>query len=556
MENQNQTKLDIKGEDILQTVKDICNFGFRRAGTSPAHKAEMYIYEKLKEAGVDDVKLENVDFTRWWAERHELTIISEETPGVMEDQNIQTFPSWFSVSTPPEGIKAEVAYVRYGTKSDFREIDVKDKIALIDGNMLLNFRPTHNVFNTIEVAEKKGAKAVICINGSPADSITYTNYSNMFQLPSTKIVPSITLPVLSINNHDGEYLKYLCTRYHKTLTVELVEISKTGPATSNTIIGTLPGKSDDIIVIGTHTDSTFTGAFDNAAANAGLITLAKYYAKIPPEKREKTMIFAGWTGHECESIGSRTFVEKHEEMLPKITTFIELDGFGCNGYYNQADGGIIDTNLDERRGIFTTDNSVLLSFALDAVMKYKLLPAVSLSAILLEVGDYAPFAKKNVPSLLIIGKSPLYHTELDTVETIRPDQLERSAKAHIEIINKIHSTKAEDIKNSDRKPIDINDFIIKKEGTRKPSVYFYFIPEVLTVGDFAVFVPSVISSPDSIILSSEWDLGDGMVSKSIMMIHAYRKPGSYKVRYKIIDNFGNEATQERLLRVVEKFKKK
>ena len=490
---ESKINIDIKGEDIFQIVKDICNFGFRRAGTPPANNAEMYIYEKLKEVGVDDVKLEKVEFTRWWAENHELTIISEKTPGVAEDQTLNTFPSWWSVSTPPEGITAEVAYVRYGTKSDFREIDVKDKIALIEGNMLLNFRPTHTVFNTVEVAQKKGAKAVICINGSPADSITYTNFSNMFQLTSTKIVPSIPLPVLSINNHDGEYLKHLCTRYHKMLTVKLVEISKTGPATSNTVIGTLPGNSDDIIVIGTHTDSTFTGAFDNAAANAGLITLAKHYAKMP--EREKTMIFVGWTGHECESIGSRTFVEQHEEMLPKITTFIELDGFGCNGYYNQADGGIIDTNLDERRGIFTTDNSVLLSFASDAVMKYKLLPAISLSAILLEVGDYAPFAQKNVPSLLIIGKSPLYHTELDRIETIRPDQLERSAKAHIEIIDRIHSIRAEDIKKSDRKPIEINEFFINKEGIHKPSIFFHVIPEVLTVGDFAVFVPSVVSLP-------------------------------------------------------------
>ncbi|MFX1238878.1 MAG: M28 family peptidase, partial [Promethearchaeota archaeon] len=54
---------------------------------------------------------------------------------------------------------------------------------------------------------------------------------------------------------------------------------------SNTIIGTLPGKSEDIILIGTHTDSTFTGAFDNAAANSGLIFLAKYYANIPLENR-------------------------------------------------------------------------------------------------------------------------------------------------------------------------------------------------------------------------------------------------------------------------------
>lgn len=53
--------------------------------------------------------------------------------------------------------------------------------------------------------------------------------------------------------------------------MRFVEISKRGPATSNTIIGTLPGKTDDIILIGTHTDSTFVGALDNAAANSGLI---------------------------------------------------------------------------------------------------------------------------------------------------------------------------------------------------------------------------------------------------------------------------------------------
>jgi len=553
---ESQTNLEIKGEDIFQIVKDLCNFGFRRAGTPPADNAERYIYEKLKEAGVEDVELEKVNFTRWWSERHELTIISENTPGVAENQNIETFPSWYSVSTPPEGIIAEVAYVGYGTKSDFREINVKDKIALIDGKMILNFRPTHRVFNTIDVAQKKGAKAVICINGSPVDTISYTNFTPMYELPSTQSIPSLSLPVFSISNHDGEYLKHLCTRYHKKLTVKLVEISKTGPATSNTIIGTLPGKTDDIIVIGTHTDSTFTGAFDNAAANAGLITLAKYYAKISPENREKTMIFAGWTGHECESIGSRIFVEMHEEMLSKITTFIELDGFGCNGYYNQADGGIVATNMDERRGIFITDNSILLEFASDAVLKYKLLPAVYLSALLLQVGDYAPFANKGVPSLLIIGKSPLYHTELDTIDTIRPNQLERSAKAHIEIINRIQAANAEDIKNSDRKQFDVNKFIIKKEEIPKPSVYFDVVPEVLTVGDFAVFVPSVISNPDSILLSYEWDLGDGMKSKSLMMVHAYRKPGSYTVRFKVIDNYGNSATQERVIRVVEKFKKK
>ncbi|MFX0136604.1 MAG: M28 family peptidase, partial [Candidatus Hodarchaeota archaeon] len=411
---ESQTSLDIKGKDIFQIVKNLCNFGYRRSGTPPADKAEMYIYEKLKEVGLKNVKLEKINFERWWSEKHELTIISENTPGVAEDQEIRTFPSWYCGSTPPEGIIAEVAYVGYGTRGDFKEVDLKDKIALIDGKMILNFRSTHGqgVFDTVSVAEKKGALGVICINDSPSDSITYTILFSHYRLPTTQSPPLHSLPVLSINNSDGKYLQHLCTRYNKKLTVKLVEISKTGPATSNTIIGTLPGKSDDIILIGSHTDSTFTGALDNAAANAGLITLAKYYAKLPLENREKTMIFVGWTGHECDSIGSRIFVEMHEEMLSKIVAFIELDGFGCNGYYNQSDGGIVATGLDERRGIFITDNLVLTSIAFDAVMKYKLLPAVYVSAIALPVGDFTVFMDKGVPSLLIIGKPPSYHTEL------------------------------------------------------------------------------------------------------------------------------------------------
>ncbi len=546
-EMENQNKFEFNGEEMLQMTRELCSFGYRRSGTPPADKAEKYIHDKLKEVGIEDVKFETLNFTRWWPEKHELTIISEKTPGVSEGQVIETFPAWFSCSTPPEGITAEVVHVGYGTKSDFDEFDVKGKIALIEGKMILNFYPTHNerLFNTLGTAKKRGALAVICTNGSPSDAITY-------------ITPSYEgiLPVLSISNPDGAYLKTLCTRFHKKLTVKFVEIAKTGPATSNTIIGTLPGKTDDIILIGTHTDSTFTGALDNAAANAGLIIMAKHYAKIPLENREKTMVFVGWTGHECGSIGSRLFVEMHEDMLSKVTTFVLLDGFGCNGYYNQAEGGVVPTNLDERRGLFVSENNLLLSFVLDAVLKYKLLPAIYVSSIAFPVADLPPFIAKEVPSILIIGKPVLYHTKRDTVEIIRPDQLERSAKAHIEVIDKIQATPAEKIKNANGKLTDMSQFMTKKEGVALPSVEFFTLPEVLTAGVLALIVPSVITSSESVILSIKWEFEDGMTSDRLIMVRNFRKPGSYEVKLKIKDNYGNEYTCEKTIRVLEKFRKK
>lgn len=541
-----EDKINLNGEGMLRIINDLCAFGYRRAGTPPAGKAEKYIYDKLKEAGIEDVKYETLNFERWWPEKHQLTIIADETPGVSEDQTIDTFPTWFSGSTPPDGITAEVVYVGFGTKNEFDEVDVKDKIALIEGKMILNFFPTHNeaVFNTIGVAKKKGALAVICTNGSPLDAIAY-------------VVPiqGCDLPVLSISSPDGTYLKHLCTRFQKKLITKLVSISKTGPATSNTIIGTLPGKTDDIILIGTHTDSTFTGALDNAAGNAGLIALAQHYAKVSIENREKTMLFVGWTGHECGGIGSKAFVKMHEDMLSKIATYVLLDGFGCSGYYNQADGGIVPTGTDERRGLFVSANSILLSFVLDAVMKYQLLPAVYVSARAFPVADQPPFIAKEVPSILIIGKPIFYHTKYDTIDLIRPDQLERSLKAHIEIIDKIQATPAEEIKEADGKLTDVNEFITKKEGMTCPSVSFYVIPEVLSAGVLAIFVPSVLLSPESVVLSYKWDMGDGMTSDRIFMVRTYKNPGTYKIRLTVKDNFGNESTQERTIRVLEKFKK-
>ncbi len=539
---------DFNGQEMLDIVRNLCEFGYRRAGTPPADKAELYLYDKLKETGLPDVKLEEINYTRWWPEKYELTILSEHTPGVSKDQVIETFPAWFSDSTPKEGFVAEVIYVGYGTKSEFNEVDVNGKIALIDGKMVLNFFPTHNerLFDTVGTAKKMGALAVICTNGSPLDSITYMSPS-----------PSIDgfLPFLSISTPDGIYLKHLCTRFYKKLVVKFTLHSKKGPATSNTIIGRLPGKSEDVILIGTHTDSTFTGALDNAAANAALIILARHYVKIPLEKREKTLLFVGWTGHECGSIGSKLFVQMHEDILPKITTFVLLDGFGCNEYYNQADGAIVPTNLDERRGLFVSENAVLLSFVLEAVLKYQLMPAAYVSARSLPAADLPPFIAKEVPSILIIGKPILYHTKLDTIDIIKPDQLERSLKAHIEIIDQILSTPSEKIKTADGKLTNLDQFITQKEGLNSPQIMFHVIPEVLVAGGLALFIPSVFVSPKGILLSIKWEFEDGMTSDRIIMIRSFRKAGSYKVRLKVTDNFGNIGIQERIIRVVEKYRK-
>ncbi len=538
---------NISGAEMYQIMKELCEFGYRRAGTQIAIEAENYIYNKLKEAKLPDVKLDPFKFTRWWAEKQELKLIAKGTPSIPSDQVIETFPVHLSGSTAPEGVEGEMVYAGYGTSVDFEKIDVKNKIVLIDGIMVLNFAPSQqvNLFNSLNLAKKKGALGAIFTNNSPLDSISYVGVDEVRGWKRR-------LPALSVNNFDGQYLRALCTKTPDEVLVKFTLDVKTEKAPSSMILGTLPGRTDEIILIGTHVDSTFTGAVDNAGANAGLIALAKYFAQIPLEKRDKTIVFAGWTGHECGLVGTFQFHSMYPEMVKKIATFIMMDGFGSKGWYNQVEGGVVETGLDERRGLFVSDNILLWPIVKDAVFKYNLFPAAYVSARQLPVSDLPPFIFANVPSIMVIGKPVFYHTKYDTIDKCTPDQLERTAKAHAYIIEKIQEIPAADIISADAQEIDMQKYITKKEGVTSPHISFSILPYPITEGFSVIFYPTVMSAPESILLELEWDFGDGEKSPRLLTRHAYEKAGKYEVSLTAMDNFGNKSIEKRCVRVIKK----
>ena len=47
-----------------------------------------------------------------------------------------------------------------------------------------------------------------------------------------------------------------------------------------------------------------------------------------------------------------------------------------------------------------------------------------------------------------------------------------------------------------------------------------------------------------------------MTSDRIIMVRTFRKAGTYKVWFKIKDNFGNENTYEKTVKVLEKYKQR
>jgi len=344
------------------------------------------------------------------------------------------------------------------------------------------------------------------------------------------------IPVFSIGKSAGEYLKTLLGLGSVQVRVRLdIEVS---PWTVYNVVGELPsnGKVDETILVGGHYDSWFTGAVDNAGGDAGIIELARYYANEPRISRDRDMMFVALFGHEFGDIGHKAFVQQHQDIISKITTFLDVDGFGSKGY-EEVNGEIYETGHDEKRGIFTF-NPFLLSCAREATVKYNCLPTIYWEGAV--VADLGSFYGAGIPIFLLIGKTPIYHSLLDTAEKITPNVLERTAKAYRDIIDWIDDTPEGFIISTDKNPFRIHP-------NEPPSeAYFVVIPPTAVVGS-PVFVYFGFTYDDHVYMSYNctWNFGDGGTAVGPIAYHVYMTPGVYTITMTIADIHGATTTASR-----------
>lgn len=95
------------------------------------------------------------------------------------------------------------------------------------------------------------------------------------------------------------------------------------------IIGYIPGKGTNVIVVSAHydhlgiiKDEVFNGADDNASGTAGLMKIAAYFAKNKPNN---TIIFAAFDAEEMGLQGAKTFVANPPVPINTIAVDLNMD---------------------------------------------------------------------------------------------------------------------------------------------------------------------------------------------------------------------------------------
>lgn len=190
-------------------------------------------------------------------------------------------------------------------------------------------------------------------------------------------------------------------------------------ATVNNILGYLPGKTDEYIIIGAHYDhlgrgdahslapaqigQIHPGADDNASGTAGMLELARIFTQSKAEL-QRGILFMAFAGEELGLLGSADWVKEPTRSPDKAVAMLNMDMIGR----------IKDSRLYVG-GVGTGSNFDALVKGVAAKYPFK----IEYSAGGYAASDHTSFVARGIPSLFFFsGLHSDYHKPSDTWEKI------------------------------------------------------------------------------------------------------------------------------------------
>ncbi|MGQ9586996.1 MAG: M28 family peptidase, partial [Thermoplasmata archaeon] len=281
------------------TTIDGEHFGFRAAGSTASHEASMYVKDKME----NYTHLVSVEADRFAVDAWEFRGAYVDVPGL---GRIQAASHGGSPGTDADGITAEIVNVGNGYASDYPE-DVTGKIVLANW-IGYDFW----VDSIAKEAELRGAAAIIVTTydsdyGNQPGAIE--NHDGLYREGWP--------PMVSISGDDGlRIIEKLETDgpFEVTVWSDITITTMEEGGFGWNIVGYLPGKNfnwehpsetEELLIVGDHTDAWFFGGMDDDSGIAAVLSLAdafkKAYDAIPSDKiPERSIVFVT---HDAEEYG-------------------------------------------------------------------------------------------------------------------------------------------------------------------------------------------------------------------------------------------------------------
>jgi hypothetical protein len=427
----------LDGAKMKQSVNDITaisrksrdegvKYWGRIAGTKADKDMEEYAARRFKEIGLQDVHLQPFNLPpQWFALDWDVS-----ASGAGQTLALKTaFPSGRSPSTPAAGLDLDVVWVGAGTELDYAGRDVKGKAVFITSF------PTPSA--NIHTASQNGAMERAVQKGAAATLLNIYIPGNVVN----EAGGAAGLPSFAIGNDDASQLRRMMekgpTKLHLKLSTEL-----RANLTDSNVWGTLPGTTDEEIVIFAHHDGYFEAAFDNATGSATMLGLAEYFAKLPAAQRKRTLKFVSTAAHHAGSPGTRWMYDNLSGAMAKTVLVINCEHTSITQQYFQGPD-LRRSNAINAERWWVNGSDKLANLVLDA---YKTFGVAVLEGMEPGAsGDMGPIGRV-VPSIQLITSPFYYHSDHDRASDVPEAGLERVARAYAKIIDQVNTLQRAELK--------------------------------------------------------------------------------------------------------------
>ena len=332
------------------------------------------------------------------------------------------FPVADTKDTGPAGITADAIWVGVGSGADFIGRDVRGKAVVIYSTFVPGGR-SHSasdragLFNANGRAVQQGAAMVINVMAVPGNG----------QFQPEGGIPEI--PQFTVSMDEGFALKERLDRGEKvTVSAKLIVPEMTNIQTEYSV-ATLPGVSDEQIVVLTHTDGFFQAAMDNAAGAASALEIARFYAAKPLSERPRTMKFIQFTDHHHGEVARGRPQVGIDATWPwdKVALKLTMEHPSQTLLY------MYNANLTTSNAVGAFRWNALGSGEFEQ-MVFNTLKEFGVSVYAMEDG---PKNGNYAPSFHIIDHV-IYHTSLDTPDLVPAVGLERATRAFAAAIDRVN----------------------------------------------------------------------------------------------------------------------
>ena len=399
----------------------------RIAGTKYEAMTADWAEAKFKSLGMQDINRPSFDLRPQWFPID--WSVSASAGG--RTLTFKTLLPALNSAPIPNGLEAEAIWLGLGTAGDIAGRNVRGKVAVIQTILAPGqMGQSANWEGSIRRASDAGAAAVVVIWG-------YAENMAVWQT----LGAGVTAPGFFVGFEDGKVLRDAIAAGPVKLNMKLQTEMREG-LKSVSVYGTLPGATDEHVIVMAHMDAYFDGALDNGSGLSVMVTMAEHFAKIPKAQRRRNMIFIATAGHHVGSPNATYLRDKRADLLAKTAVMINCEHVSAAQTLNWSTRLRESTSVWPRRWwVYGSRRLVDLTLASYHTFGVGV------------VGDMDPSATGEMgaidtaaPSLQIIRSPENKHTDKDIPELVPAVGLQAVGRAFSKIVDQVNKLDLRDLR--------------------------------------------------------------------------------------------------------------